>query len=157
MSHGVVKPRWRDFGDVPTENITPSGQSTYVSALIDRVLDRVAYEPERWKRVLDVLRTFAPAQRDRAMKMLDARAQSALTEQARESLWIVVREFASRHRTFERSEWALAAPVVDRLVAIAERLKPVDPVDAHRWLFDDWLPELPSGEQDINLRRSTLD
>jgi hypothetical protein len=64
----------------------------------------------------------------------------------------VLRDFIHHHRTFQDASWALTGELMDRLEGTLPHLAPDDPVERNRWLFDDWLPDLPTREDDIDQR-----
>jgi hypothetical protein len=69
----------------------------------------------------------------------------------------MLRDFIYKHRTFSNAQWALPADVLDQLEAILVRIAPDDPVERHRWLFETWLPDVPSGEGNIERRQQIVE
>src|SRR5262245_10158221 len=65
-----------------------------------------------------------------------------MKREEREALWSAVDGLVRRHRAFASADWALPNDEVDKLAEIADRLKPTDRVEAHKWLFDTHQPDL---------------
>ena len=144
----TARPRWRDFGDLPEDARTRTGQAKYVAAIADRALRYVGSDPERWRAILDSLRAFDTTYRDRAIGLLESIAPAPMNGHAKHSLWELLRDFTSHHRAFEDAGWALPSDVVARLETIIPFLAPDDPVERNRWLFDKWLPGIPLAAMD---------
>ncbi|MEN3282796.1 MAG: hypothetical protein V7607_3936 [Solirubrobacteraceae bacterium] len=136
-------PRFRDWKP-ETEGV--SGQEFWdaSSAVAETLIEMAGEEPSRWPELLKRLDDFPPPERDKAMDTLSALADSAGSPDAelRKVIWASLAELVRRHRAFATAEWALPASVVDRLAEITDRLKPRDPVEVHRWLFETHLPEM---------------
>ena len=88
--------------------------------------------------------------------MLNDIAQGPLPTPLRAAFWEMLRDFTYEHRTFRNADWALAEGLVDQLEMILERLSPDDPIERNRWLFDEWFPDLPSGETDHKQREQKV-
>lgn len=154
ISHGTAKPRWRDIGDLPEDMLTRNGQIRYASAIVDRALTHVGSDSERWRAILDSLQMISESQQQRALYLLETVARSAIPAGEKVILWEMLRDFTYQHRTFQETNWALPGELLDRLEAVLPYLAPTDPIERYRWLFEEWLPEVPSGEEDIDRRKS---
>jgi hypothetical protein len=157
VTYGTAKPRWRDYGALPEDARTRRGQVQYLSAIIDRALDRVGSDPARWRVFLDSLRMLNATQQEKSLDLLDAIARGPIPEAVKASLWEMLRDFTYEHRRFKDADWALAGDLIDRLEAMLPHLAPSDPVERNRWLFEEWLPDLPSGEEDIERVREQVE
>jgi hypothetical protein len=148
-SSGTAKPRWRDFGDLPEDARTWRGQVQYAQTIIDRALDHIGSDPERWRAILGSLRTFNSTQQKQVLDLLNAIAQGPTPADVKSALWVILRDFTHQHRMFKEAKWALTGELIDRLEAFLPHLAPSDPIERNRWLFDEWLPDLPSDDNDI--------
>ncbi|MBM4325726.1 MAG: hypothetical protein FJ118_01065 [Deltaproteobacteria bacterium] len=148
VSHPTAKPRWHDFGDLPEDSRTRLGQFNYASAIMDRALDLVGSDRERWEAIFQALPAMSPAHQTRALKLLHDISQSGAASGAKEALWEALRDLTYRHRSFRDAHWSLAEDVLNSLESILARLAPENPVDRNRWLFDEWIPVLPSATED---------
>ncbi len=157
VSFGTAKPRWRDFGDLPEDTRTRGGQVQFVSAIVDRVLDRVGSDPSRWRVILGSMRVLSPSQQEKTLELLDAITRGPIPADVKAALWEMLRDFIYQHRMFRDAHWALSRDLVDKLEANLPRLAPGDPVERNRWLFDEWLPDLPSDERHIERRQEQVE
>lgn len=156
ISHAPLKPRWRDIGEVPVASRTRRGQLVYAAAIVDRALDLVSDRPERWKAVLDGVKTMKDDQVARAIEILETVEVGNLSPAQRSELWEVLREFVSRNRTFSDAAWALTGKRLEELERVLQRFSPEDLVEKAAWLFDEWLPDTTSGESDIERRKEEV-
>ena len=156
VTYETVKPRWRDFGDMPDEERTKRRLLQYLSAIIDRTIERTRTHPERWRVVLDSLRAFSPIQQEKVIALLESIAKGALQADERSSLWEILRDYIHNHRMFREANWSLDEKLLDRLESIVPYLTPDDLVERYRWLFEDWLPKLPSGDKDFDQRERNV-
>lgn len=147
-SSQTVKPRWRDFGDLADDMRTRGGQIEYMLAIVDRALDHAGTDANRWQKILESQRSLAPAQQQRTLELLEQIAQEGNSTGDNSALWEVMREFVCKHRTYHYTGWALREPLITELEGIADKLAPKDVVRRHRWLFDEWLPNIPDSKSD---------
>lgn len=148
LSFGTARPRWRDIGELPEDSRTRSGQAKYASAIIDRALNSIGSHPERWRLILHVFRGLNVSQQEKAFSLLNAIAEGPTPIELKVAFWQILRDFISQHRTYEEATWAVSGGLIDRLETILPKLAPVDSIERNRWLFEDWLPRLPSGVHD---------
>lgn len=154
--HTTAKPRWRDVGDPPTEVNTRQGQREAVARTIDQALERLGTSAERWRDFLPSLRVANSAQRATAITCLREIGGSNTPAYVTAALWETLRDFVHRQRTFQEADWVLRGHVLDELEDVLHAFSPKDPVERHRWLFDEYLPDLPSSGRDINQRRTAV-
>lgn len=69
----------------------------------------------------------------------------------------MLRGLTHRHQAFSDTNWALKGEVLTRLETILSRLAPDNPIERHRWLFDDWLPDLPFRKGDIKQHQQRIE
>lgn len=149
MSSGTSKPQWRDFGDTPEESLTRKGAREYANKIVDLTLSNLAASPEQWRVVLESLYMFSSEQQEKLFKLLEKIAESNPSPDIRKQLWDVLRNFANRHRTHSSADWALPSQHLNRLDDIASTMRPNDPIEGNKWLFDEWLPDIPEATDDF--------
>jgi hypothetical protein len=143
---GTAKPRWRDDGAEQVENLTNAIVEDAPLAFVTRALDLVGADLERWTAVLDALPMFRPVDRDRAIGLLEQLETQTLEPQKRLDLENVLAKFVRDHERFPEAEWVLSSEALVPFKALAERLRPDDPVKRNAWLFENpWL-DLPNEE-----------
>ena len=150
--HGVAsptaKPRYREAGASQAETVTYGIVGKAYKQIVDRVLAQVGNDPARWITVIRQISTFSPADRARAIDLLevfaDNKVQFDLTD-----VWSSLRAEVNRHRRFQNAEWAMKDADLKRLEAIVSRLQPEDVHIQVAWLFNSYNPDLPEdGELD---------
>ena len=62
-------------------------------------------------------------------------------------LWNKLREILSKHRAFPDAKWALPEKELKEIEEIYNKLEPGDIIKRCLWLFDDYWPKLPKGEE----------
>lgn len=154
LVYGTAMPRWRDFGELPQELRNGTGHFHYLSAIIDRALDRANNDPDRWKPLLESLATMNHSQLDRAFDQLETAADSAIPVDVKAALWETLRDFIYRYRTYQGR--SLTNAQINRLEVILPRLAPNDPIKRYGWLFNEWLPDLPNYEENLDLRKEQV-
>jgi len=143
---GTAKPRWRDDGSEGAETLTYAIIEEARAAVVARALDRVGSDPGRWQSILHALPIFRPADRDRAVELLDQLETQTQEPQKRLDLENVVAQFVRDHEHLPDARWALPADALAPFKGIAERLRAEDPLKRHAWLFENFGLHLPKEE-----------
>ena len=149
-SHPTSRPRWRDIGELPTEVRSRSGEIKYLSGIVDRALDHVGNDPERWQVILRSLRFIGSILQEKALNLLRSIVQGQMAEEKRKALWEKLRNYINEHRAFRNADWAVSEDLLKKMDEILSFVVPEDPVERNRWLFDEWLPDLPSKRKEID-------
>jgi hypothetical protein len=142
----TAKPRWRDDGSECAEALTTAMIEKAYVAFDTRALDRVGSDLERWKVILNALPLFRPADRDRAVELLDQIETETHKPEKRSDFENVVAKFVRDHERLPDARWALSADALAPFKSIAERLGGEDPVKRHAWLFENLWLHLPEEE-----------
>jgi len=150
ISHTTSKPRWRDIGDLPKGIMTRRGQVKYLSAIVDRALDQVGSDPERWRGILHSLRFIGSILQDKALNLLSSIVKDQMPDDKVKALWEILRDYINEHRAFRDADWAVSEALLEKMDDILASIAPDDLVERNRWLFDEWLPDLPSRGEDID-------
>jgi hypothetical protein len=77
---------------------------------------------------------------------------SNVTGELRQLIWAALDKLVREHRSFPDARWVLPTDELDRLSGIANRLRPQDPQEAHRWLFDEQRPRMDMDVGDFEAR-----
>jgi hypothetical protein len=150
VSHMTSKPRWRDVGDLPKETKTGRGELKYLSAIMGRALDHVGSDPERWREILGSLRFIGSTLQDRTLSLLNGVVQAQMPYEKKKALWEILRDYINEHRAFRDADWAISEDLLKKMDGILTFVVPEDLVERNRWLFDEWLPDLPSRGEEID-------
>ncbi len=136
-------PRWRDWKDARDERVLFEEYRHAIEAVVDRLLDDVGVNGERWSTLIRILDDLP---RDRIMAALENIPSGVFSDEARTLVWAALRSVISRHRSFPDADWALSTEVVDRIERVYAGLGPRDPVRRAAWLFA-WTPDLLEGRR----------
>lgn len=127
---------------------------------IGRLLIEAASSPDLLWNVTDVANRLPAEGRDEIWRRWRefASQDSPHLDEAR-ARWADLDELSRRHRSFKDADWALPTDDIDKLEAIAQALRPADPVIASSWLFAKWHPDLGncSPRDDFDDYKATLD
>ncbi|MDD1537407.1 MULTISPECIES: helix-turn-helix domain-containing protein [unclassified Bradyrhizobium] len=149
-------PRWRDFSTDKKEVVTYQLIGKGAEAVLDRLLEDVGSNAERWVTLLDRWSDLGD-KREKASEQLELVVQGNLTREDREMLRDKLRSVLNHQRSFKDADWALPANDTAQLQAIYDALAPLDPIERIAWLFETSvsLPD-PTGdwEEDRRLLQS---
>ena len=137
IAHSTSRPRWRDWADgeadVPRAEVIRS-----IRKIFSIVLEHVGVDAERWCRLIEqslgVLRF--PDLHCRFAERVEATDWSRMDDHAKARVRDAAAEVVEHHSEYPDSDWALDAEQLAPLAAVAERLRPDDPREKHRRLFD---------------------
>ncbi|MBB4395075.1 helix-turn-helix transcriptional regulator [Bradyrhizobium sp. ERR14] len=140
--------RWRDFSTDKKEVVTYQLIGKGAEALLDRLLEDVGSDTDRWITLLDRWSDLGD-RREKAAGQLELVAQGKLIRQDREQLRAKLRNVLHHHRSYSDADWALPAEDIALLQRIYDTLAPLDPIESIAWLFETSvsLPN-PTGDWD---------
>ena len=120
-------------------------------ALVDRLLQDVAGRSYRFCDLLKEIRLLTLENQERIIDALQTHVdQTPLPREDCSDLRQQIRHTIQQSKTYQKSSWALPSKTVDRLESILELLPIGDPVIEHKWLFEDYLPNIgtePNSEE----------
>ncbi|WP_321891558.1 hypothetical protein [Burkholderia cenocepacia] len=149
-SFSSYEPVWKDFGRSSRQPLTDVAIRESYVAYVDFALALSRGRVERQLDLLDGYPLFSPAHRQAFRDQLALSAQDAqLSTMTREALWSGIRQLVAKHRRFSNAAWALASADVDELESVGRLFQPASEVAEVQWLFDDYLPDLPNANIDI--------
>jgi len=137
-----AKPRFRDWAREADREITYAEYDEVVDALAGRVVGLATEQPARWAAVVERFDRLPSTAREAVVQALDGLDPDRLDDHLVTTLWAKTGALVRRHREYPDAEWSLPEQWLSRLVAAADRWKPRRPSEAHRWLFEDWHPEI---------------
>jgi hypothetical protein len=143
----TVEPRFRDAGASEREQLT-YGLIWQANEEIEKRAIKLAGEDSgRWAAVIGALHNFQEQSRAAAVIAIDA-LLSRINEDERFVIWSLLRDEVAKQRQFANAEWTLKEDDLRPMDEIVARFAPSDRVKQLRWLFDDWMPEIPSAPED---------
>lgn len=111
---------------------------------------RIAHnDATRWEEIVPKFDRLPLDAQSEVITAISALTTEDLTHEQTNSLWEALTGYVRRHREYADAQWSLSEERLGQLSAAAEHLKPPNPADAHRWLFDDWHPEIGVGVDDL--------
>jgi transcriptional regulator with XRE-family HTH domain len=146
--------RWRDFSTDKKEAVTYQLIGKGAAALLDRLLEDVGADADRWVTLLDRWGDLGE-RREKAARQLELVVQGNLTREDRELLRAKLRGVLHHHRSFKAADWALPTDDIARLQDIYDALAPLDPIESITWLFETSVP-LPNPTGDWQKDRQLL-
>jgi hypothetical protein len=136
------KPRFRDWAREDAPSVTPQELFTVVDSVAQRIVRIAAEEPRRWVQVIPEFDRLTVERRREAIAALESLNRNDLDSETLAALWDAVGDFVRRHRQYPDAGWSLSEEWLAPLAAAGERLRPTRSTDIHRWLFDDWTPDI---------------
>lgn len=148
-SSPTQKPKFRESegggAEVLTYGVVWEGQA----AVIGLALEHAGTDPERWEALIRAMSQFQPEPFEKTVKGLDA-LLARQSEQERFRTWDALRKEVNRHRTYANTAWAFNEEALTRLDSVIKKYQPDDPLLVSSWLFDDWMPDVPEKNTDVD-------
>lgn len=154
----TYEPVWKDFGRSSRQPLTNELVRKAYTAYIDVALELSRVEIERQLMLLDSYPMLSPSHRQTLREQFTFCAKSEqLSATTREAVWSAMRQLVAKHRRFSNAAWALASADVDELEAVGRLFQPASEVAEVHWLFDEYLPDLPEVDVDIEAGQAKAD
>lgn len=138
-------PKFRTWKPTEEPRVTRGEFLSFTDSAVDRILREVGAGAERWTQIIGKLSDLSPEQREKARHQLSELAgasPSALSPDGRRQVWEALEDLIRQHRTYSDAAWALSDGELTQLARASERFKPTDPIEQHRWLFNEHVPDL---------------
>lgn len=149
VAGGTTEPRWRDRGNPPEGFKTRASLNQVSIEILKRVLERIGTIPVRWQALLDCFPHIDLDLRRESIAAMTSCLEGNIEEENRTAIWDILRKFVTRHRRFPVAEWAMSDQELQPFDEIIKLLGPEDTVRRHLWLFNEYLPDLPSEREDF--------
>ena len=145
----TYEPEFRDWKTEYRYNRTIHKE--FHEALVDRLLQDVTGRTHRFCDLLKGIRFLTLENQERIIDALKTHIdQTPLPIEGYSDLRQQVRHTIQHGRTYQESSWALPSGTIDRLESILELLPASDPITEHKWLFEDYNPNIgtrPNSEE----------
>lgn len=138
----TYKPRFRDWAGDDERTVTYGELFRVVDAISERVVQLATEEPRRWNEVIEAFDRLPEERRRAAIEALASLRREELGPDVATALWDAIEDFVRKHRQYPDAAWAMPEDWLESLVAVAEALTPSLATETHRWLFDDWTPDI---------------
>jgi len=144
------EPVWKDFGRSSRERLTDGAIREAYAAYAEFALELSRDQVERQLDLLDSYPLLSPNHRQVLREQFSISARDdQLSAPVRDAVWSTIRQLVAKHRRFSNAVWALAGQEVDELEAVGQLFRPASEVAEIQWLFDEYLPDLPNVDIDI--------
>lgn len=136
------KPRFRGWAGDRDRAVTYAEVFKTVDAIAERVVQLATQEPRRWNAVAEVLDRLPEENRRAAIASLGRLRREELEPDVATALWQAIEDLVRKHRQYPDADWSLDEEWLQPIAAVAETLRPSLATETHRWLFDDWTPDI---------------
>lgn len=150
IAHTTHKMRWRIFDR--NTNLSYTYQEiwnthTYVIQLLFDLFDG---DEKKFAQLIEETANvnLSPLDRNKVLDWADNNYSKV--NQTEYTTWETIRKILNHHRTHPDTEWALPVIELKRLEALYEKLKPLDVLNQHIWLFNDHWPAFPEGNKEVD-------
>ncbi len=141
-------PEFRDWAS----ETTPATRADLIATLeaaASHVLRFAQDDATRWEQIVPKFDRLPPDARSEAVAAMSVLTADDLTPAQSIALWEALNGYIRHHREYADTEWSLSEEWLGQLAAVADHLKPTKSADAHRWLFDDWHPDIGVSVDDL--------
>lgn len=126
-------------------NASPTTQADLIATLeaaASHVVRFAIDDATRWEQIIPRFDRLPLPARSEAVAAMSVLRSEDLAPEHRVALWEALTGYIRHHREHSDAPWSLSEEWLGQLAAISDRLKPTKPSDEHRWLFDDWHPDI---------------
>ena len=135
-------PQFRAWGGMGKPSVPRTEFNEMVTAAADRVMMLATEKPSRWVSVLPKLGRMPSESRRQALNTLGTLDPANLSSEQRLALWEAIDRLVRRHRDHEDADWSMDEESLTALADVRDRVRPDRPSDLHRWLFNEWHPNI---------------
>ena len=158
MSLGTRKPEWRNIiPDDWKDSVTQEEHWKQVTSYAEMAISMASNDIDKLTQLAGDLNHLPKPYLDKLLEHLSSEKICGKPEDQRLKLWTQLTEFASNHRRFSGSEWALSDNIVSQIETVAAKLAPENPFYFYRILFSsrafDLYEESETGEERLNQNR----
>lgn len=137
IAHQTALPRFRDWTPDEQPRITYGEIWTATGAVVERLLNDVGTDGERWRDLIEKVGNLPKEQYEAVVAKLMKVDIGGFTLEDRLAVRDALREVISKHREFPDTDWAMPSDQVDKLQRAYKRFEPDDLTSRHAWLFSD--------------------
>ena len=155
ISNLTAKPKFRESEQEAAEVLTYSVVWGSQASIIELALQSAALISDRWKVLVHRLSQFQSESFYKTVTALDKFLEGN-SENSRLDVWDTLRKEVNRHKAYTNADWTLKGDMLLCLEKLVLKYQPDDPLLKTKWLFDDWIPDVPENtDASGNLVNST--
>ncbi|HJP93519.1 MAG TPA: hypothetical protein VJ875_16285 [Pyrinomonadaceae bacterium] len=152
----TAKPKWREWTTETLPQVTYAELEQAEREIVSRLLAEVGTDGQRWKDLISKVDDVSKEQHDTIVEKLLTLEVGSFTDEDKMTIWYALQDVISRHREFADAEWAMPAPMVDRLRRAYDRFAPDDLISQQAWLFSITPKLLNPPEGDWHARQDAV-
>jgi hypothetical protein len=143
------KPEFRDWASAAGD-VTVGEFRSFADAATDRLLALARKDPSRWPAMVGAYERLTSERRQALVETLRGLVSSpgSMTDDERLKLWEALEEVVRKHRQFADARWSMDEEALTPLEELGGKLRPGAPTALHKWLFDEWHPDITVSSQD---------
>jgi hypothetical protein len=137
-SMGTHKPSWRN--SIPSDwkkGVTPHEYWEQVNFYAELAVAMASQNIGKMNEIVEHLDKLPLSSFNKILEDISSEYVSSKPEEDRLKLWNKLTGFASRHRLYHDTEWALSSELVSKIEAIVAKLAPENPLNLYHRLFSD--------------------
>ncbi|WP_424103374.1 hypothetical protein [Moorena producens] len=135
ISHPIYKPRWRDWNEDVTPQVTTSEYWENIDAVMQRLLDNMVNDS---KKICDIINKIEPLPAQLQDKTINFLLEVDTINIQPKDLAIIcdtLRAIIHKHKKRYNAECALPADVIDKLYLLYQKFEPEEIIYCYTWLF----------------------
>lgn len=138
FSSGSYKPRWRSMiPDDYSKGVTQHDYWEQITTYANLAIEIAKSDRTKLFSLIDHLGVLPSPTHELLLDHLGSEEVTALAETERLPLWNRLMDVVIKHRKYAGAAWAMRPEQVDRIAAVAERLKPNEPALRYQRLFSE--------------------
>lgn len=138
ITTGSHKPEWRELiADSWSKGVTDSEFWDQALIYVRLAIDLAGNNPSKLAGLIRRLDEIPNPEHELLLSRLSSDMVKSLPESDRLPLWIELVDLVTKHKKYAHTNWAMESAQVDKIVAVAERLKPDAPEFRYRRLFSE--------------------
>ncbi|CAD5254206.1 MULTISPECIES: hypothetical protein [unclassified Imperialibacter] len=145
--HGVAHPthkmRWRIFDKNLNLRYTYEEIYDTHSYVVSLLLDQFDNSEKKFSQLIEESVNLFPYDRKKVLDWADNIYPKV--EQTEFTTWETIRKILNHHRSHPDADWTLPESELKRFEELYEKLKPLDVISQHIWLFNEHWPAFPEG------------
>jgi hypothetical protein len=143
IGHSTHKMRWRIFDKNLNLRYTYEEIWETHSYVVSLLLEQFDNDEKKFSQLIEESVNLSPQNRKKVLDWADSNYSKI--EQYEYTTWETIRKILNHHRSHPDADWALNESELKRFEELYEKLKPLDVINQHIWLFNDYWPAFPEG------------
>lgn len=148
VGHPTHKMRWRIFDKNLNLSYTYEEIWDTHSYVVSLLLNQFDNNEIKFSQLIDETVNLSPQDRKKVLDWADANYSKV--QQIEYTTWETIRKILNHHRSHPDTDWALHEFELTRFEELYNKLKPLDVISQHVWLFNDHWPAFPEGSKEVD-------